>query len=305
MSSNDRYHRPTGATRRRAAAGFTLTELLVAMTVVVILAIVTIVSFRSVFLEARLSSASNTVSASLAQARALAVRDGRAVLVAFVPRRDTPRRQRTDIYVAQWTGETRLAGVDRGDGVFDELFDRFRPVPDRKIRSLPGGINVAGPLYANHVDDDFIDDAWTVPTNPIRPEDEAPGRMVGVMFAPDGSITTHNPASQAEHVWIDFDNSEDQNIDAIAVGGANGCLTAPLIDWYEQRVIQDGGEFSFDETNIHLVPFLAIFNEREARELYNDNEWDVPDQRRQQLSEYINEFADRLHFNRYTGAVMQ
>ncbi len=291
--------------RHRISAGFTLTELLVAMAVVVILAIVTVVSFRSVFLEARLSSGANTVSASLAQARALAVRDGRPVLVAFVPRLHSPREKRVDIHIARWTGETGVGCVDRGEGAFDELFDRYRPVPDRKVRTLPGGINVAGPMYSQHMEVDVVDDAWVVPSNPLQ-LDEAPGRMIGVMFGPDGSVMTENPASGADHVWIDFQmtadsqNSSEPDIEALSY--ADECLSGTIEDWYDQYFRADG---LFDETCIQLVPFLAVFNEREARELYIEADWTDSVTRIEELSEYINEFADRLHFNRYTGVVMQ
>ena len=72
---------------------FTLTELLVVIGVIAVLATLTLISTKAISAGARVSSAVNTVTAALDNGRALAMRRNAVVLVAFRPRFD---RNRTD-----------------------------------------------------------------------------------------------------------------------------------------------------------------------------------------------------------------
>ena len=87
------------------------------------------------------------------------------------------------------------------------IFDRFRPVAEVPIRSLPAGIKVAGPDYAAYADDtENTDDQWLVMTELTRPG-EALGQLVGVMYAPDGTTLLTNPANDSDFFWIDLNDS--------------------------------------------------------------------------------------------------
>ena len=88
---------------RRPSRGFTLVELLVVMGVIGVLSTLTLVSFRAITRDARLSSATNTVTAALDNARALAMKRNQPVLVAFYPRVEG-KQSRVDIITAVWAG---------------------------------------------------------------------------------------------------------------------------------------------------------------------------------------------------------
>ena len=72
---------------RRPSRGFTLVELLMVMGVIGVLSTLTLVSIRAIARDVRLSSATNTVMAALDNARALAMKRNKPVLVAFYPQR--------------------------------------------------------------------------------------------------------------------------------------------------------------------------------------------------------------------------
>jgi hypothetical protein len=67
-----------------------------------------------------------------------------------------------------------------------------------------------------------------------------------------------------------------------------------------------------DEPLVDYVPYLAVFNETEARKLYNATTWQgtgagaiggngIPSPRVRDQSSFIDEQSDRITFNRYTG----
>ena len=60
-----------------------------------------------------------------------------------------------------------------------------------------------------------------------------------------------------------------------------------------------------DEVAITLVPFLAVFDDRAAREMYDTTTWGSTPAREFDLSEFLDARATRVHFNRYTGVAMQ
>ena len=91
---------------RRPGGGFTLTELLVVMGIVVVLATLTVVGVRGIARSARLASATNSVMAALDNARALAMKTNTIVLVVFRPRFEGPRTMVVEAIVAKWTGES-------------------------------------------------------------------------------------------------------------------------------------------------------------------------------------------------------
>ncbi len=69
-----------------------------------------------------------------------------------------------------------------------------------------------------------------------------------------------------------------------------------------------------EETYIAVVPFLAVYDDDAAREMFGADDWDVFDTYLEELTNndsanpplgYIALFADRIHFNRYTGVAMK
>lgn len=288
--SLDRLSRTSGG-GGRARRGFTLIELLVVMGVIAVLAVLTLMSMRAIADDARLASATNTVKAALDNARAMAMKNNTIVLIVFRPRFEGHNKQVVEIVTAKWTGDSKR--VDFGFGNI-AVFDRFVPIPDVPIRQLSGGVKVAGPYYRDPdppFGDDMAygqptDELWVTQTHlPAMGGSEAGGELVGVMYMPDGTTQTRNPQNDSSAPWVDFDNSGMQE-------------TANPNEFWEYTDPND-------ETNINLVPFLAVFEDVAARELFDTSAWNDPAVRTLDLSGYITQFADRIHFNRYTGVVMK
>ena len=128
--------------------------------------------------------------------------------------------------------------------------------------------------------------------------------MVGVMFSPDGTLVTRNPRSSAgdSKAYIDFNkidffnptDNDPQDVDYF------GCSTASTFAKFWQLDHVD------DEPNLTLVPFLAVYDDRAARER-KSLDWGGGTGAANMLLElvgpqgYITSNSDRIHFNRYTG----
>jgi hypothetical protein len=80
------------------------------MGVIGVLSTLTLVSIRAIARDARLSSATNTVTAALDNARALAMKRNQPVLVAFFPGVEGAR-SRVDVLTAVWAGDGGVADV--------------------------------------------------------------------------------------------------------------------------------------------------------------------------------------------------
>ena len=129
----------------RQLRGFTLIELIVVIVVITIIAGITMVAYRGVASGYRMTSAKNTVSAALDNARARAIRDNEYMLTVFRPRLvDSGQSQVVDVVVARWSGDSQNATVS-GSTVW--TVDRFVPVVGIPPRTLSTGVSVAGPGY--------------------------------------------------------------------------------------------------------------------------------------------------------------
>ena len=299
MMPATRQHTP-GSMRQRLARAFTLAELLVVMAIIAIIATITVVSVRGITDSARLSSGISTVTAALDNARALAMKNGRIVMVVFRPRLDG-KQQRVEIVTAQWLGDSiREEGATK---VY--VYDRFVPIPDMSVRTLPRGIQVAGPFYRDPnwfttpgiVCGRECDMVWItqsyLPRHGNISGDESRGELIGVMFAPDGRTITYNTQNDSTGAWIDFDNDGVQEVD--------------FNDSFEDTGYWWEFDHPDDETYINIVPFLAVYDDEEARDMFGDDDWGESNycNRLLDLTDYITAHADRVHFNRYTGVVMR
>ena len=95
--------RPSSTNRNGA---FTLLELLVVIAVIVIVTTLTLVAYRNVASDMRMSAAVQDVSASLEQARSRAIRDGRTTIVAFRPRVNSGGQHYIETVVGQSSDES-------------------------------------------------------------------------------------------------------------------------------------------------------------------------------------------------------
>jgi len=275
------------------ARGFTLTELLVAMGIIALLSTLTVVSISALARDSRLASSRNTVVAALGTARAYAMKNNSIVLVLFRARWDDDRpeqRQVTELLLAAWTGSTILDNC--GD-----LADLYRPIPGILPRELSHGIKVAGPWQdqAANTGNAALDEQWI--TQPdfraITANDEVPGRMFGLLFGPTGELLTRNPNSSGgdSRSFVDLDGDGFMNTGTTT--GGSRCFEYDEPD---------------DEVNINPVTFLCVYDDDQARELYDAGGWSDLTTYLEDLAGpegYITTAADRIHFNRYTGVVMK
>ncbi len=268
---------------RTSGGGFTLIELLVAMGVIAVLAVLTLMSMRSIANDARLSSATNAIKAALDNARALAMKNNTIVLVVFRPRLEGVHKQKqeVDIYTAKWTGESAFFIDSFGD---EKVKDRFVPIPAIVVRSIPAGIKVAAPFYGDNEDEVWITQSHLPAIDQETGSGEAPGKLIAVMYGPDGTTITRNSQSDSNRMFVDFNNDGSQDVNTFN---------------------SDDQMFEDDEPFVAMAPFLAVYDDDEARQLYDTSLWVDQETHDDNLTEYITQFATRIHFNRYTGVVMK
>ncbi|MDA0802438.1 MAG: prepilin-type N-terminal cleavage/methylation domain-containing protein [Planctomycetota bacterium] len=293
----------TGRFARRA---FTLAELLVVMGIIALLATLTAISVNKVAATSRLATGTNTVMAALGEARAISIRENKPTCVAFgVFRANSASDQHATVVVAMGTG--RILNLNPGAGATDNdlIAEEFLPVDGVPVRRLPIGIKVAGP-FTDYSSPQYgsADETWVTQPEFSNAEN---GTMLVVRFGPDGSVQTRNPALPANitptaatdtayaSLWVDLDR--DGLVD---IGTTTGSSNGKYFDYDEL----------LDEPVGDVVEFLAIYDDRDARERYQPAAWNpltgggtnaAEDARRADLTEYIDQFADRIHFNRYTG----
>ena len=265
------------------------------MGVVGVLSVLTLVAVQRISRDAKLPIGTNTVIAALSEARTLAIKERRVVMVVFKPRIQAPGEQVIDAIMTEFTGD--VFGFAGAFGTV--ILDRFRPIPDAPVRSLPVGIAVAGPFYHRTVTD--RDDDWSATTylpgiNQETGDGEFPGRPVAVMFGTDGSRLTRNSRSDSNRTWVDYNEDYLVQRDLGDVDPSNSSLEF----YFEQK-------FENDEALVSLSPFLAVFDEADARER-RGLPWVTEQERLQELEGpggYISQSAERIHFNRYSGVVMR
>jgi hypothetical protein len=273
------------------------------MGVIAVLATLTLVSVRGISRDARLASAVNTVTAALDNARAAAMRRNTLALVVFRPRLVGEKEQVVEVVTADWGGESY--GVDDdGNGIPEHVVDRFVPLPDVPVRALPSGIKVAAPRYADGRDEEWVTQSH-LPATRLASNPEQPGRLIGVMYGPDGTTLTANSRSDSTRTWVDFASSEmDQSYPWVHDGPSPGDGFSPteaaVVGYVEQR-------YPLDEPVVTFAPFLAVYDDDAARER-KTLDWSTSANYESELTGslgYISNYADRIHFNRYTGVVMR
>ncbi|MGY8753351.1 MAG: pilus assembly FimT family protein [Phycisphaerales bacterium] len=280
--------------------GFTLIELIVVMVVMAILAGLSAIAYRGIAKDMQMSSAVNTVTAALDNARSIAIKNNRYVMTVFRPRlEDGGTTQYIELVIAEWTGDSASAN-NGSNNIW--TYDRFVPVPKVLVRTITGGINVAGPGYG--VGDD---DIWWVCSYLPAPN-EPKGALVGVLYSPEGRVVVRNAESGSDRIWVDFNRDWVQTIDATtSINWADPeIVTSP---WTPEATPNIGAYFDVEiqgsEPFISMTPILAVFNEEECRKLNDPVSWNNAGYRDSRYTEYIDANADRIQFNRYSGAVLK
>ncbi|MFO0829717.1 MAG: prepilin-type N-terminal cleavage/methylation domain-containing protein [Phycisphaerales bacterium] len=285
----------------RSRGGFTLTELLVVMGVLAILAVLTAVSVTKISRQSRVASAVNTVTSVLGSARALAIKDNAVVVVAFRPSWDINNKQKpqqTEVVVAKWSGESVIFDFNSSTGQ-KSISDRFYVADEIPPVLLPAGVKVAGPLFEFGFDNNWVTQGDMASIMQGCKESIEYSRMVAVMYGPDGTVVTRNPRSSGgdSKCFIDFNKTDLTPTDNDPQDvNAGLCASSLFQKYWEQDDVSD-------ETNLTIVPFLAVFDDRAARER-KTLDWSNSTNMLQELTGpegYITTNSDRIHFNRYTG----
>ena len=276
--------------RSKVKNGFTVLELIVTMAIITILATTTITSFSTMARSGRLAGGKNAVIVALERARTIAMQENKVILLIFRPTWDAnhpSRPQHTEAIIAEWSGYSDVLLLP------DQfVVDRFVPVHGMRPVVLPDGIKVAAPWY----DYSNQDDIWATQSeiNEMRVRSETPGRLVGVVFDSTGSMRADNPQTDSTVMYVDFDEDGIQDL----------AFNDPFFPDQFNYWIPD---HPLDEVNIEVAPFLAVYDDQEARE-FKFGDWSVQNIYINELCSqngYITQHADRLHFNRYTGDVMK
>ena len=276
--------------------GFTLVELIVVIVIMSILAGFSAIAYREIAADLRMSSAINTVTAALDNARAMAIKNNRYVMTVFRPRLDADGTEQViDIVVAEWSGDS--ANANRGDGDI-WTYDRFTPVVGLPVRTIDGGVNVAGPGYGTGDDDTWWVSTY-LPANTVVSDNEPFGSLVGVLYSPEGRVVVRNAESGADRIWVDFNNDGDQTINAVEVVDWPWPSPLPSIGSYFDLEIPDGEPF------ISMTHILAVFNETECRSSSDISSWTSAGLRDNAYTQYIDTTTDRIQFNRYSGVPLQ
>ncbi len=307
----------------RGRSGFTLIELMVVVGILISLATLTAISAAKVQKDARFSKAVSQVMNALETARTQAIKDHRPVLLAFTVKTersgnasasgmltDNIKRQWTRIVAARLRDECVNSIPTQTKPQTNSVFmDMFEPHPNFTPIDLPEGIKVAAP----QMDFDRRDAVWiTQPTfrdSNTNFADMEYGSMIGVMFGADGALLTKITGGGGaniglgRYVIVDADQNGAQ-MPKNSMEDASGYFTYNIEN---------------EEPNLQFAPFIAVFNDAAMRELYDIKNWKGqtrPDwvsgekcstygsgrtRMNCDQSEYINQFGDKIYFNRYTG----
>lgn len=240
------------------------------------------------------------------------------------------------IYTAKWTGEIldKELAAPAGEQLpasEDVAGERFIVMPGVPQRDLPAGVMVAGPAYGRGTDSlvGAFDDVWitqprfagtanyaaTPPTYTPDLQQTELGNAIGVLFGPDGRLLSRLPGGLTEVVSSSTGNQNAWEKPFLDLDGngyprcGNTLLNGFPALWNLNFFYYDEPT---DEPYIDLVPCLAVYNEAEARERFNGGTaWKGPNagamaaggepQRSKDLSSFINEQADIIRFNHYSG----
>jgi prepilin-type N-terminal cleavage/methylation domain-containing protein len=314
--------------RRRS---FTLVELLVVIGIIGILGALTTIAVKAIAEDARLASGRNTATAVLGHARAMAMKRNTIVIATFRAVLTGEDQSRVEAGLAEFSGQSYAVAGLFGPGSTSNpsgagIVDRFVPIPGTAVRLLPADVNIAAPHYGSNIDERWLACSNLALTQVDNANDEVGGAVIGVMFDSNGGVITDNSRTDSNRVFVDFngdgcqrqggksfDNGQadpdcDDDYPANGQDGEFYCdcdMGKVGTDCLQQYFCQRETD---DEPYVSLAHYLAVFDEREARTLYVTSQWSVMgeggENRIRDLSDYVNEYASRLHFNRATGVVM-
>ena len=322
---------------------FTLLELLIVIAIIVIVTAVTLMAYRGVATDVRMSAAVQNVGAVLEEARAQAIRDGRPTLVAFRSRKSGEGTHFVEAVVGQASGESFLYSRQNGSSLASDYFPatRFVPIGGVEPREMPDSVGFAVPALQ------FGDDEMFLMTSRVDESGLAAGIVPAVMFGPDGEPVNYEQGSDAALIFVDFDGDGGQRIqDAkycnhfnyeVGFGQPPAC-PPDRRDGFEEGFVPPGecyvlnlrnpdtglidaddvvfDEFlplcqfeGEDEPFVVLSTELTMFDETAAREQFIATNWTRDEagaaRRGKELNDFIAANGLRIRLNRYTGVTQR
>jgi prepilin-type N-terminal cleavage/methylation domain-containing protein len=297
--------------------GFTLVELIVVIAVMTILASISGLAFRRIAADLRMASAESLLSASLDNARALAIKKNRYVMAVFVPRLINDRTQQvTDIIIAEWRGDSMNANFSES---VPQIFtvDRFLPVQGVEVRTLENGVNVAAPDYTSkHREEYWATSTYLPDITFSNTNSDIWGRVSAILFSPEGRVVTRNSKTNAYRTWVDFNFDGEQTYDPDPNRDGD-YADAEVVGWltdtpdvrdahYSARYLW--GVFLHGEGGepfVNLAPWVTVYDEKKFRTLYPSSSWQSWDERERDYTEFIAATATPIRYNRYSGVSMK
>ena len=297
------------STNRRLA--FTLLELLVVIAIILIVTTLTLMAYRGIASDMRMSAAVQDVTSVMEQARSRAIRDSKATMVVLRPRVTSGGEQIVEAVIGQSSGETfRWRESLTGDPEANPRYSatRFIPIAGLSPREMPEDMGFATPAHQ------FGDDEMYMTTGRVGITGEPPGILPAVLYGQDGELVSYDQETDAALIFMDFNsdggqrgwNASSQVTDnwcnhfaASSFGGPPACPPdridfqegfMPAGDcWVLNRRLPSGlphpNEVVFDEVlplcargNDHepfvvLATELMLFDEKAARERYFIANW--------------------------------
>jgi len=153
----------------------------------------------------------------------------------------------------------------------------------------------------------------------VRDAGEAPGVIVGVMFRSNGTMVTQNPRTDSNRIFVDFASlasfassegwgqrqaGTEYDLAGSFPDNTSYCDLGTAADGtrLDHYFCQADGH---DEPYITLAPVLAVYDDADARQRFDTSTWGDARTRIDDLSRYLADRADPLHFNRYSGVAMR
>jgi hypothetical protein len=281
-------------------------------------------TYRGIAADARLASGRNAVAAVLDNARGLAMKNNKIVLVVFRPRLEG-KNQHIEAVFAEYKESgaacVGCAAVPTGPCTCASVVDRFAPISGVPARELPRDVKVGSPSYPANVDTEWRVVSHLPAIDQVSGLGERAGEQIAVMFGPDGTLLANNSVTDAARIFVDYNDNGLQDLSTGSGSPTQILYATTSNNWPSIAPANFNGAFPThhgyfeqpyenDEPYVEIAPFLAVFDDAEVRRLYDPQRWNYQTagafvNRRNDYTQYLNQNADRVHFNRYTGVVMK
>ncbi|MDG2424621.1 MAG: hypothetical protein P8M22_11655, partial [Phycisphaerales bacterium] len=168
----------------------------------------TLMAYRGIASDMRMSAAVQDVTIVMEQARSRAIRDGKATLVVLRPRITSGGEQIVEAVIGQSSGETfrwrRSVGEPDEEENPRRPATRFVPLLGLEPRGMPEDMGFATPAHQ------FGDDEMYLMTGQVGVNGEPPGILPAVLYGPDGEVVSYDQDTDAELIFMDFNSDGGQ-----------------------------------------------------------------------------------------------